>query len=341
MNQENELVHTLTGLLGSQRKALQLTGISRSAWHYRSCPRPPVKQPIPHCERAYPNRISDEVREVIEGHILQGWEQGVSVDASFAYQWDQGVMLGSRRSWWRIGASISEQHRRPVIGTRRGLKAPRPAPVVVATKPGEAWSWDITKLPSPFRGVFWQAYVIKDIYSRVIVGYRVEERECDDLAVEMFQAAIAVHGAPRVVHADSDSAMRSTVLRVALGKHDVALSFNRPYVSNDNPFSEAGFRTMKYRPGYPGQFTTLTDARAYVADYVDWYNHEHKHSGIGLFSPAEVLDGTWEAKWQTRDQALQGYYQAHPERFREQPCTPRPAQLVGINLPATDTKAAD
>ncbi|MDO5634956.1 MAG: hypothetical protein Q4G34_08835, partial [Micrococcus sp.] len=92
MNQENELVRTLTEVLGSQRKALQLTGISRSAWHYRSCPRPPVQAPVPHGERAYPNRISDEVREIIEGHILQGWEQGVSVDASFAYQWDQGVM---------------------------------------------------------------------------------------------------------------------------------------------------------------------------------------------------------------------------------------------------------
>ncbi|MFT4233072.1 MAG: DDE-type integrase/transposase/recombinase, partial [Leucobacter sp.] len=263
---------------------------------------------------------------------LAGWADEVSVDHAFATAWDAGVMLASRRTWWRIAAEL-EQSLRPKLPTKRGQRTPRDVPVVTATRPGQAWSWDITDLLTPWRGVVFKAYKITDIYSREIIGYRVEEREADHLAVAMFDRAIAERGAPEVVHADSGAAMRSNALREALTAHHVRLSHNRPYVSNDNPFSEAGFRTMKYRPGYPRVFTDLDHARQYLAGYVPWYNTKHKHSGIALFSPAQVGDGSWRQVWKTRDRALQRYYEQHPERFTQRPVTPSPADRVGINLP--------
>ena len=292
--------------------------------------------PVPQRERVYPSRVSGKDRERIEECILAGWANEVSVDHSFASAWDAGVMLASRRTWWRIAAEL-EQSLRPTSPTKRGQRAPREVPVVAATGPGQAWSWDITDLLTQWRGQAFKAYKITDIYSREIVGWRVEEREADHLAVDMFEAAIMERGMPEVVHADSGAAMRSHALREALTEHRVRLSHNRPYVSNDNPFSEAGFRTMKYRPGYPRVFTSVDAARDYVADYVDWYNTEHKHSGIALFSPAQVGDGSWKTVWKARDQALQRYYERHPERFRSRPLTPAPAGKVGINLPREKT----
>lgn len=320
-------------MTGSQREALCLAGVSRGTWHYRQHPRERTTAPIPQAERAYPSRISGADRERIEERILAGWAKQVSVDHAFAVAWDDGVMLGSRRTWWRIARDLEQQVLRPKIPTRKGQRTKREVPVVVATRPGQAWSWDITDVLTPWRGVVFKAYKITDIFSREIVGYRVEEREADHLAVDMFQIAIAERGAPEVVHADSGAAMRSHLLRDFLHEeHQVRLSHNRPYVSNDNPFSEAGFRTMKYRPGYPRVFESLEDARVYIDTYVHWYNTEHKHSGIALFSPGQVGDGSWRRVWGTRDRALQRYYKQHPERFRCQPRTPSPAVKVGINL---------
>jgi putative transposase len=155
-------------------------------------------------------------------------------------------MLASRRTWWRIAAQVPDQSVRPLAPTRRQTKTPRAAPVLEATGPGQVWSWDITDLRSPWRGVAFKAYSIIDIYSRKLVGYRVEDREADHLAVEMFTDAFAAHGLPSVVHADSGPAMRSTLLADLLGSLAVAQTHNRPRVSNDNPFSESEFRTMKY-----------------------------------------------------------------------------------------------
>lgn len=323
----------LSQLFGSRRRALAVTGVSRSTWHYRRRPRARAANPVPQCERAYESRISDADRDRIVGLILAGWADDLSVDQSFADAWDAGVMLASRRTWWRIAAQVEDQMLRPKIPASKERRQPRNKPVLKATGPGQVWSWDITDLYSPWRGKVFKAYKITDIYSRKIVGWRVEDREADHLAVEMFTAAIDQHGPPRVVHADSGAAMTSNLLRDHLHEHDVELSHNRPYVSNDNPFSEAGFRTMKYRPGYPKVFTDLDAARAYLADYVPWYNDQHKHSGIALFSPGQVHDGTWEQTWQTRDIALQRYFNEHPERFRSRPRTPTPASTVGINLP--------
>lgn len=321
-------------MTGSQRTALDLVGLSRSTWHYRRHPRARVAEPVPQRDRAYRSRIPAADRAVIAARVTAGWRAGVSVDHAFAAAWDDGVMLASRRSWWRIAATIPDQSTRPLAPTRRSAaRAPREAPVLSATGPQQVWSWDITDLRTPWRGLAFKAYSIIDIYSRKLVGWRVEDREVDELAVAMFTAAFAEHGHPCTVHADSGPAMRSTALKDFLASVAVAQTHNRPRVSNDNPFSESEFRTMKYRPNYPGTFETIEDARAFMTWYVPWYNGNHKHSGIALFTPDQVHDGTWQALWRHRDAAQQAYYAAHPERFRARPSTPAPAGLVGINLP--------
>jgi transposase InsO family protein len=294
-----------------------------------------VEDPVHQKDRAYSSRISDAEHAEIVRRIRAGWERGHSVDHSFASAWDEGVLLGSRRTWWRVAADIPDQSNRPVAPTRRASKEPRVAPVLEATGPGQVWSWDITDLRSPWRGKAFKAYSIIDIFSRKLVGCRVEERESDHLAVEMFQDAFTLHGTPDVVHADSGPAMRSSLLKDLLTDYGVEQTHNRPRVSNDNPFSESEFRTMKYRPNYPAVFSDLDQARAYIEGYVPWYNHHHKHSGIALFSPAEVHDGSWLELWHHRDRTQQTYYETHPERFRQRPSTPSPAGLVGINVPTS------
>jgi putative transposase len=308
--------------------------LSRSTWHYRSTPRPRVADPLPQKDRAYPSRIPEADRAAIRDRIIAGWLKGTSVDHTFAATWDEGLMLASRRSWWRIAGAITDQSVRPVCPTRSASPTPRIAPVLKATGPQQIWSWDITDLRSPWRGVAFKAYSIIDIYSRKIVGWRVQQRECDDLAVEMFETAFAGHGLPAVVHADSGPTMRSTVLKDLLSGLEIGQTHNRPRVSNDNPFSESEFRTMKYRPNYPRVFDDLDAARAWVSTYVSWYNEHHRHSGIALFTPSEVHHERWMQQWRRRDQALQAYYDAHPERFRGRPTTSTPRPVVGINLPA-------
>jgi putative transposase len=321
--------------MGSQRRALEAIGLSRSTWHYRRHPRGRVADPVPHRDRSYPSRIGETDRAAIAMRIHAGWEHGLSVDQSFASAWDDGVMLASRRTWWRIAQRIADQSARPVVPARTdgASRNRRAAPVVVATAPMDAWSWDITDLRSPWRGICFKAYSILDIFSRKVVGWRVEEREADDLAVDMFERAFGIEGIPGAVHSDSGPSMRSGVLRDLLGDLGVTQTFNRPRVSNDNPFSESEFKTMKYRPGYPGTFDTAEQARDYMATYVPWYNAQHKHSGIALFSPNEVHDGTWREKWHKRDAALSAYYTQHPQRFRARPNTPTPPGIVGINIP--------
>ena len=312
-----------------------MAGVSRSTWHYRQHPRPRVQNPVPQRERAYPSRVGDRDRAEITDRVQSGWRQGVSVDQSFAQAWDDGVMLASRRTWWRIAHQIADQSARPVVSARTdaAARSRREAPVVVASAPMDAWSWGITDLRSPWRGICFKAYSILDIYSRKVVGWRVEEREVDDLAVDMFERAFGAEGIPGAVHSDSGPSMRSGVLRDLLADLDITQTFNRPRVSNDNPYSESEFKTMKYRPSYPGTFDTIDQARDYMTWYVDWYNSQHKHSGIALFSPNEVHDGTWRTRWAQRDRALTAYYAQHPERFRGRPVTPAPPGIVGINIP--------
>lgn len=329
---ENLLVTELTASTGSQRAALRMIGLSRSSWHYRTRPRERTGVLVPHPERAYPNRIDDEVAAEIAAKIQAAWEAGLSVDHAFAAAWDQGYMRASIRSWWRIAERI-EQDKRPRRPARRRGRSNRQVPVLRAEESNQVWSWDITELPAPWRGMSFKLYKITDIFSRKIVGYRVEQRECNQLAVDMFEDAFLAEGGPPLyVHADSGAAMRSKAMESLLDGYGITETHNRPYVSNDNPFSESGFRTIKYRPDYPGTFETIEEARAWIDAYVIWYNTEHHHSGISLFTPQQVHNGSWHSVRDHRQDALDAYYAQHPERFNTRPLAKAPANIVGINM---------
>jgi putative transposase len=185
----------------------------------------------------------------------------------------------------------------------------------VATAPRQVYSWDITKLAGPVKGVYYDAYVMIDIYSRYIVGMHVHARECGELAKEMMQQIFGTYGIPHVVHADRGTSMTSKTVATLLADLQVTRSHSRPKVSNDNPYSESWFKTLKYAPVFPERFESIYHARDFMDQFVGWYNHEHRHSGIGLHTPADVFYGLAEEKDAHRRAVLADARTRHPHRF--------------------------
>ncbi|MFC5295961.1 MAG: IS3 family transposase [Brachybacterium tyrofermentans] len=229
----------------------------------------------------------------------------------FATLLDRGVYLCSVSSMYRILAEHTMVKER-----RRQARHPaRKIPELVATGPGQVYTWDITKLAGPVKGVYYDAYVMIDIYSRYIVGVHVHARETGLLAEEMMREVFTIHGIPDVVHADRGTSMTSKSVATLLSDLGVVRSHSRPKVSNDNPFSEAWFKTLKYAPVFPERFTCLAAARGFLDEFVTWYNHEHRHQGLGLHTPADVHYGLATAKATERVRVLATARAAHPERF--------------------------
>lgn len=196
------------------------------------------------------------------------------------------------------------------------------------------WTWDITKLATTRKGIFLMAYVIIDLFSRFVVGWMVASKECKHLATQLFAETIERHGIEPglTVHADRGSAMKSDTLAQLLSSLGVSRSFSRPRVSDDNAFSEAQFKTLKYQPDYPARFEGELHARAYLQDFFSWHNDEHHHSGLALFTPADVFHDRVAAVRATRQAALDAAYAAHPERFPHgPPRVPMPPAEVHIN----------
>lgn len=323
----------------SLRKALAAVNLSRSTWHYRHTPRTRVADPIGHRDRHQPHALNHTETDIIEEHILIAWTAGNSVDQAFATAWDHGIMVGSRRSWWRVAARL-EQSLRPVK-PHRTTTGPRTKPELLATGPNQIWSWDITDFKAPYRGQAFKVYSIIDIFSRKIVGYRIETNENDDMAVEMFETAFINEGAtPQWVHADSGSSMKSDAMKKMFFVHNITESHSRPYVSNDNPYSESEFRTLKHRKHFPGIFDDLEQARDYVDTYTAWYNGHHRHSGIGLYTPNEVHDRTWRQTHARRQTALDTYYLKNPGRFRDHPTAQTAPEWSGINSTGPEPEPA-
>jgi putative transposase len=207
-------------------------------------------------------------------------------------------------------------------------------PSLTATRPNQVWTWDITKLATHAKGVFLHAYVILDLYSRYVVGWIVANRESKNLAAQLFSEAIARHGVKPglTVHADRGSAMRSDTLAQLLATLGVERSFSRPHVSDDNAFSEAHFKTLKYQPDYPGRFQGELHARAWLASFFGWHNDEHHHSGLALFTPREVFLQIADRVRSDRQAALDEAYLAHPQRFPNgSPRASSPPFEVSIN----------
>jgi putative transposase len=216
-------------------------------------------------------------------------------------------------------------------------------PELLASKPNAVWSWDITRLRGPGKRIFYHLYSIIDIYSRYTVGWMVAARESEDLAERLIADTLAKQNIPPdqlTIHADRGSSMASRTVAQLLADLGVTKSHSRPRVSNDNPFSEAQFKTFKYRPDFPDRFTSIEEARAHCKAFFWWYNHEHYHSGVAWHHPADVHYGRVAQVRQARADVLAAAYARNPERFvRKPPEPPVIPTTVWINEPQETLQA--
>jgi putative transposase len=240
---------------------------------------------------------------------------------------DEGQYLCHWRTMYRVLAAHDEVRER-----RDQLRhPPYHKPELLATAPNQVWSWDITKLRGPVKWTYFYLYVLLDIYSRYVVGWMIAERESAHLAQELVEASCLRQDIGReqlTLHADNGGPMRAQSLALLLADLGVTPSHSRPYTSDDNPFSEAQFKTLKYHPGYPDRFGSIQDARTWARPFFHWYNEQHYHTGLNLLTPACVHSGQAALIRQQRQTVLQAAYGTHPERFR------RGAPLVAALPPA-------
>jgi len=246
---------------------------------------------------------------------------------------EEGTYLCSSRTMYRILAAASELRER-----RWQLRRPLYSkPQLLATLPNQLWSWDITKLLGPSKWVYYYLYVLLDVFSRCVVGWLVAERESGELAQRLLAESAARQGiepGQLTVHADRGGAMKSQPVAGLLASLGITKTHSRPHVSNDNPFSEAQFKTLKYHPRFPSHFGSLQDALAFSRYFFDWYNHEHRHSALAWLTPASVHAGEASDRLRRRHQVLTAAYQAHPERFvRGRPRLQSLPPAVWINPP--------
>lgn len=261
--------------------------------------------------------------------VLNAVHQFRFIDRSVPYIYstllDEGTYLCSLSTMYRILRSVGE------VGERRD-QATRPAhakPELCATAPGQVYAWDITKLHGPRKWRYFYLYVIIDIYSRYVVGWMVADRESSALARHLLEETIRKEGVdPKnlTVHSDRGSSMTSKSVAFLLADLGATKSHSRPHVSNDNPHIESLFKTAKYQPAFPATFANIEEARAFCRDFFDWYNNQHRHSGIALLTPADVHHGRAAERLAQRQTVLNAAYDAHPERFVRG--TPRVAQLA-------------
>jgi putative transposase len=311
------------------RRACKLVGRPRSTYYWQARPKSAV--PAQRASRPTPaNALSGPERDRVLA-LLRGPS---FVDKSPAQVWarllDDGIYLCSQSTMYRILRASGESRER----RRQATHPAKVKPELVAHAPGEIYSWDITKLRGPLRGVWYDLYVMLDIFSRHVVGWRVEETETADLATEFIDDVIRTYGKPRAVHADRGTSMTSKSVAQLLVDLDVARSHSRPHVSNDNPYSEAAFKTLKYCPAFPDHFDDIEAARAFCKEFFDYYCHEHYHSGLGLHTPASVHFGAAEEIRADRAKVLAAAYARNPERFNRHPEPPKLPTVAWINPPS-------
>jgi putative transposase len=250
---------------------------------------------------------------------------------------DEGTYLCSIRTMYRILEEASEVRERRDQARHPTYRKPE----LLATAPNQVWSWDITKLMGPVKWTYFQLYVILDIFSRYVVGWLVASRETACLATRFIDETCAKQGIHReqlTLHADRGTSMTSKSVAMLLADLGVTKSSSRPHVSNDNPYSESQFKTLKYRPDFPDRFGSIQDARGFCQSFFPWYNTEHHHSGIALLTPETVHYGRAAEVIAARKQILLEAYTKHPERFVSQP--PEPPVLpkeVWINPPTASS----
>jgi putative transposase len=322
------------------RAACRALGVAQ-ATHYRRHRRSPAPPPPPRpARKPQPRALSTQERQ----RILEVLHSPRFCDVAPAEVWatllDEGVYLASVSTMYRVLREAGELSERRAQATH----PPRVRPELCATAPNQAWSWDITKLHGPQKWSYFYLYAIIDIFSRYVVGWMLATTESSELARTLIEQTCASQGVDAdtlVLHADRGSSMASKPVAFLLADLGVTKSHSRPHVPNDNPYSESQFKTLKYRPGYPRSFATIEEARAWCRDFFAWYNLEHRHSGLGLLTPADVHHGRVDQVRRTRAGVLADAYATHPERFiRKPPVPPAVPATSWINKPQETKETA-
>jgi putative transposase len=304
-------------------------GVSR-ATYYRH--RAPMLGPKPR-RASPPRRLCDAERAAVLDVLHEPRFVDLAPAEVHATLLDEGRYMCSARTMHRVLAENLEVRER-----RNQLRHPSyAAPQLLATRPNALWSWDITKLLGPTKWSYFYLYVILDVYSRYVVGWMVARCESAALAHKLIAETCARQGIAAgqlTLHADRGASMKSKPVALLLSDLGVTKTHSRPHVSDDNPFSESHFKTLKYRPGFPARFGEIEDARGFTADFVAWYNHDHHHSGLAMLTPADVHFGRAQQRVEERQVVLDRVFDAHPERFPHgRPVVRQPAREVWINKP--------
>jgi putative transposase len=307
-------------------------GVAR-ATYYRQL------QPVhgPAQKRRAPRALADGERKAVLEVLHEPRFVDLAPAEVYATLLDEGRYLCSERTMYRVLAENAEVRER-----RDQLRHPKyAAPELLATRPNQLWSWDITKLLGPAKWTYFYLYVVLDVFSRYVVGWLVADAESSALAKRLIAEACERQGivpGQLTVHADRGSSMKSKPVAMLYADLGITKTHSRPQVSNDNPYSEAQFKTLKYRPDFPERFGCIEDARGFNGDFFLWYNNEHHHTGLGLLTPADVHFGRAERRREDRTVVLEAAHRAHPERFVGGTPTPPPLPSAAwINKP----KSAD
>ncbi len=316
----------------SVKRACELTGKSRATLHRQRNPEPP-REKEPRGPRApHPAALTPEEQAALLAVLDSDRFADKSPAQVYAVLLDEGIYLASIRTMYRVLTLAHQVRERRA----QAQHPPRVRPELVATGPDQVLTWDITKLKGPWRGIYFDLYVMLDIFSRKVIHWEIHPGESGDLAKAFMKHAIIANGGakPKYIHADNGTSMTSKTVSDLLADLKITRSHSRPHVSNDNPYSESAFKTLKYCPVFPGSFVTIDDARAFCDAFFTYYNTGHRHSGIGLHTPASVHDGTAWAIQARRQQVLDDAYAARPDRFRSRPpLAPRLPAKVWINKP--------
>lgn len=292
-------------------------------------------------KRSSPLQLSDEEQRIVLDKLNSERFVDMAPAAVHAILLEEGIYLCSVRTMYRVLAGESQVLERR---NQRRLGAYK-KPELVATGPNQLWSWDITKLPGPVKGVYFNLYVVLDVFSRYVVGWMVAHRETAQLAKQLLGDTIEKHDVgpgQLTVHSDRGPSMKSKTVALLLSNLSITKTHSRPYVSNDNAYSESQFKTLKYRPSFPARFGSIEDARGYCQELLGWYNTEHRHSGIAMLTPECVHYGQMEEVLAKRATTLREAFKAHAARFKgRMPRVSRLPKTVWINKPVDKSGTND
>lgn len=326
-----DAISELTPIIGTT-KALEAVGSDRASWYraHRHSPAPPRSERV---ATPQPRALSDVERKEIKATLESDEFVDEAPATVYAKLLDQGTYLASVSTMYRVLHEYDEVRERRRQATHPAHKKPE----LIAEGPNQCWSWDITKLHGPEKWTYYYLYVILDIFSRYVVGWMLARAERAELSKRLIAYSIAKQGVTKgqlTIHSDRGSPMIAKGVAHLLADLGVTKSLSRPHVSNDNPFSESQFRTFKYRPDFPDRFGSYEDGHDHCGRFFGWYNDDHRHTGIGLHTPADVHYGRAEAIREQRGVVLLDAYGRHPERFvRKIPTPPALPVAAWINKP--------